>query len=59
VVVFGLVDFLGPLGPADGLLVFVYFAAQPGNGWKRAQRRTEAPPAPTVVARRSVAGIEL
>ena len=35
-VVFGLVDFLGPLGPADGLLVFVYFAAQPGNGWKRA-----------------------
>ena len=52
---------LGPLGLVHGLLVPVYFLAQPGNGGDRARgrRRTEAPPVSTVDAHRSSAGIKL
>ena len=52
---------LGPLALAHGPLVPVYFVAQLGNGGEgaRGRRRTEAPPARTVAARRSFARIEL
>ena len=51
----------GPLGLIYGLLVPIYLVAQLGNGGERARgrRRTEAPPVPTVVGRRSFAGNEL